>query len=479
MKDQLTPKNTQSKMRHTRIIKSPVLTFLGPSESSINRSASLLKKALGLQEIKISNKSNDKENNLSGTKSCDEKLSFSSSTVLQCPGTNATFQFLSIPSSSSSMPGNDNNADYMLLACMTNQMHNGKENEGQMDDIYHAREYLASKILSSPKTSSSSSSSALSSKALSFWNKLMGRNPAMHALYQDENLPYVETSLNISIPDDVARSTSMNNDEAQSKAYLREIVLPYFEDEEDGIVTKSFFDSLSKPINPRTQRPMTGLYQWPQTSATNLKPIFIRPIPAGPEDQYLAPPSLVFQVPSSSFEIISNDNIINNNNNVQFRKIGFNGNLSNKGQYILSHESLNGIDIRVCPNTQLSTSFNEGEDALFAGSIDELQRSNSNNNSNIAMSNTNNRKSAELEDGDCWIEVRAMVKQYPNRLWEKYVAGSTNVWKRRRRKGKNVMVLLNKASMNKDTGRGYASNTFSAAKKHSSRIVSAPRVLFE
>lgn len=430
-------------MRHTKIIQSPVLTFFGPSELSIHRSVTILKNVLGLQEIKLFNKETTTKS--TNNDALSQKLPYNSSTVLlQCPETNAKFQFLSVPSSS-----NDNTADkdFMLFTCMTNQT-----NDTEIDDIQHARDYLASNI-------SSTTSSSISSRAFSFWNKLTGRNPMIQTLCQDENLPFVESPTTTNSDDEKNSYTTNHNDE--SKAYLREIVIPYFEDE--GESTQSLLSTLPKPINPLTKRPMAGLYKWPMTNK-NSKQIYIRPIPAGPEDQYLAPPSLIFQIPSSSFDLIADQN----DAGMQFRKIGFNGNSTTKGQYIISNQSLNGIDIRLCPNTQLSPSFNEGEDTLFAGSIDELQRSN-NSNDNIITSKP------EVEDGDCWMEVRAMVKQYPNRLWEKYVAGNTNVWKRRRRKGKNVSMLLNKAvDKNCDGGSKSACNT-----KCNGRIVKAPKIVFE
>lgn len=332
----------------------------------------------------------------------------------------------------------------------------------------------------------------------------MGRNSNLHALFQDENLPFVELAHkgDGSIRSEANDATSTNKDVRSdnnksewnaSKACLREIVLPYFEEDE----TNLFLEKLAKPLNPRTQRPMTGLYQWPTTN-TKESPIYIRPIPAGPEDQYLSPPSLVFQIPSPF--LLSNDSSDNDNtSNIQLRRIGFNGNSSNKGQFILYHQSLSGIDVRLCPNTQLSTTFAEGEDALFAGSIDELQRTNSSllpTTNTISASNPlthtpttiNNNidysipLEAEAEaEGDCWMEVRAMVKQYPNRLWEKYIFGNYDILKRRRRKGKNVSMLIQK-SLNSDTKHNCSSSSAGCSVSGATcngRIVKAPKVVFE
>lgn len=72
-------------------------------------------------------------------------------------------------------------------------------------------------------------------------------------------------------------------------------------------------------------------------------------------------------------------------------------------------------------DTQLSI-LDEGEDASFSGSINELEWSNNND----VQSKINNSKSVELEGSDCWIETRAKTHQYLNQFWEKCIAGNAN-----------------------------------------------------
>eukprot|EP00568_Trieres_chinensis_P000660 CAMPEP_0183297022 /NCGR_PEP_ID=MMETSP0160_2-20130417/4406_1 /TAXON_ID=2839 ORGANISM="Odontella Sinensis, Strain Grunow 1884" /NCGR_SAMPLE_ID=MMETSP0160_2 /ASSEMBLY_ACC=CAM_ASM_000250 /LENGTH=396 /DNA_ID=CAMNT_0025458747 /DNA_START=172 /DNA_END=1362 /DNA_ORIENTATION=- len=181
---------------------------------------------------------------------------------------------------------------------------------------------------------------------------------------------------------------------------LREVVLPYFDDENShsgSSVASAFFRS-------SLSRPMVGLFQWPKSNNSG---IVFRPLPAAREDLTLTSPSLVFQCPSLDSAKSRIENC-----GATTAKVGFRGD-GKCGQLLVKHHLLSGLDFRLCEATSLSTTFAEAQESLLAGSLADLQSS------NVLAEGGNQRHSGEdfaRSDvmnglGDCWVEFRANVRK--------------------------------------------------------------------
>jgi len=78
---------------------------------------------------------------------------------------------------------------------------------------------------------------------------------------------------------------------------------------------------------------------------------------------------------------------------------------------------LNGLDIRLCDSTELSTFFAEGQESLMAGSLQDLQSAHVMHEGSDIRNNgfddvTYPRKTDAMNGlGDCWAEFRANIKQ--------------------------------------------------------------------
>lgn len=185
---------------------------------------------------------------------------------------------------------------------------------------------------------------------------------------------------------------------------LKEVVLPYFEnatcESGNSLLTEFSGSSLSRPI--------TGLYQWPSSLA-------FRPLPTPTVDMNLPPPTLVFQCQSFDEAKTSIENM-----GGKAAKVGFSGS-SQEGQLrVLGLNALSGLDVRYCESQSFSTSFAEAEEAMMAGSLEELQSVN-------VMTMGGNVKGGSVDDdddnitaqrtdpktnhGDCFVEFRANLKR--------------------------------------------------------------------
>jgi hypothetical protein len=72
------------------------------------------------------------------------------------------------------------------------------------------------------------------------------------------------------------------------------------------------------------------------------------------------------------------------------------------------HKDTAGLDIRLTESTACISSFSEAQEALLAGSLDELQ------NVNVLMEGGNETKAYQETMnglGDCWVEFRANLKK--------------------------------------------------------------------
>jgi len=176
---------------------------------------------------------------------------------------------------------------------------------------------------------------------------------------------------------------------------LREIALPYFDDAtyEDG---STLFSRLG---HSALSRPKTGLYQWPQSG------IAIRPLPAAKEDLTLAPPSFVFHC-----ESLDDAQKIIDSSGANSAKVGFSGH-DRKGQLIVRHQLLAGLDFRMCEASALSSTFAEAQESLLAGSLDDLQSANVLGGTDEGSTGVRGHSDAMNGLGDCWIEFRANCRK--------------------------------------------------------------------
>jgi hypothetical protein len=173
---------------------------------------------------------------------------------------------------------------------------------------------------------------------------------------------------------------------------LRELTIPMYDDSEyrDGSTLLSHLSASS------LRRPTVGVSQFPNNG------LALRPLPAGKEDRLIPAPSLVFYSPNldEAKERLSS-------NGLMTAKIGYSG-TSRHGQLMVSHPDLPGLDVRLTDMTSYLSSFAEAQEALLAGSLDDLQ------NVNVLLEGG---KQARAQNdamnglGDCWVEFRANLKK--------------------------------------------------------------------
>jgi hypothetical protein len=186
----------------------------------------------------------------------------------------------------------------------------------------------------------------------------------------------------------ISRQSASSDLSSNGKTGLRELVLPFF----------SGYSTLQSDLSKsKLSRPLPGLYQYDSSG------LVLRPLPAADEDLRLPPPSLIFQCPlDDAKELVEKDL------GGKTAKIGWRGD-KHRGSLIVSHPSIVGLDVRINEDWVLSSSFDEAEQAVLAGSIQDLQSSH-------VMSEG---KHDDIEDGtidpktnnaDCWVEARSNVK---------------------------------------------------------------------
>lgn len=178
--------------------------------------------------------------------------------------------------------------------------------------------------------------------------------------------------------------------EANGGRGLRELVLPFFSE------CATVQSDLSKS---KLTRPLPGLYQY------DCNGLVIRPLPAAEEDLRLPPPSLIFQCQSldDAKELVEKDL------GGKTAKIGWRGD-KHRGSLIVGHPSIVGLDVRMHEDWVLSSSFDEAEQAVLAGSLDDLQ-------STHVMSEGKHHGEEDItvdpktNNADCWVEARSNVKR--------------------------------------------------------------------
>lgn len=177
------------------------------------------------------------------------------------------------------------------------------------------------------------------------------------------------------------------------KQGLKEIAIPHSDDAvyPDG---RTFLSTLSESS---LHRPVVGLYQFK-------KGLAVRPLPTGTDDHFIPTPSFVFKCENMK-ESIS----IMRSKGVVTAKIGFSG-TSQRGQIMVHHPDIPGLDLRLTDSIVHSSSFSESQEALLAGSLDGLQSENV-----LLEGGAEGREKAKSDPmtgvGDCWVEFRATMKQ--------------------------------------------------------------------
>jgi hypothetical protein len=184
-----------------------------------------------------------------------------------------------------------------------------------------------------------------------------------------------------------ASSTSRQSKVNETMHGLKELSLPHFDDAaySDG---KSLIESLSVSS---LERPVVGLYQFPDGLA-------IRPLPSAASDKVIPSASLVFMCAN-----IDDENSGLEQNGAVVGQIGFSGTFL-RGQLMVRHPDVPGLDLRLTDKPGFSSSFAEAQEALMAGSLNEMQHE------NVLLKGGASRE-AQGKATDCWVEFRETLKQ--------------------------------------------------------------------
>jgi hypothetical protein len=336
-------------------IASPVVSFLSPSPSASRKAQVLLASLCGLQEVQLPSfqKQDDRLN--ASFESFLPRFSKSwDSVALKCNYTGTLVHFCSEYSNSG---GESSRKQPFALLGIT---HTANEDSSEQA-VQSFRDLLASKVQQR-------------SSFIKFKHSFGSLSP--EELLRDVSrggLPLV------SVP-----SPKHEVSEQTPPAGLKEVVVPFFDFSEyaDG---SSFLSHFAE-----ARRPVVGVYQWGDCATR------IRPLPTASEDRRLPPPSLVFHCNDS-------EEIEPENSGARTAKIGYRGN--KMGQLMLQHEDLLGLDIRFCSSTKVSSAFSEAQDSLLAGSLNELQSTNT-----LLVGGEKAKDDDRIGQSDCWVEVRANLK---------------------------------------------------------------------
>ncbi len=215
------------------------------------------------------------------------------------------------------------------------------------------------------------------------------------------------------------------------KSKLREVALPFFPELSD-CTTEFSRSSLTRPLpgiyqcpifNCQINQPMKDSRRVNGRNTTSSNPgLIFRPLPAATEDMRLPPPSFVFQCQSMT----ETQALLEGTLGGKTAKIGWRGDGAG-GSLMVSHPALAGIDIRISNGNEngdwiLSSCFDEAQESLLAGSLDELQSAHV---ISEGASNSDTQDESILErdsnigNADCWVEVRANVK-HPTGFWKQF-----------------------------------------------------------
>lgn len=390
-----------------RPISSPVVTLLSKSPGASRRTQSLLRSLFGLKPIELTRKEEAGE-----VEDCLDCIFPSflrgrnrwDSVASRCPASGTVLHLLSLSGVSDPDTSIDartkNFPSALSLVSVTQGLAVGDNCTGKdaAASVQESRRVLALRVQEANTT-------ALAIKIV--LDNALGRQIDASHLLGSGSLPVLDLPLD-DFDDTAYPSSHMWEDpeEGASESFrLREIVLPYFDDAtySDGSSLLSHFGQSA------LSRPLMGIYQWPKND------VVFRPLPAAKEDLTLPPPSFVFRCDS-----LDNAQTVIENSGATCAKVGFSGH-DRRGQLIVRHELLAGLDFRMCEATKLSSSFAEAQESLLAGSLDDLQNIN-------VMAEGGKRTSADSDSpgrsdamnglGDCWVEFRANLRN-PSGFWKR------------------------------------------------------------
>mmetsp|Transcript_471 Transcript_471/g.1054 ORF Transcript_471/g.1054 Transcript_471/m.1054 type:complete len:403 (+) Transcript_471:178-1386(+) len=381
-------------MFRSRQLKAPIITILSPCLAASEKAVSLLALLGNMNKIPLVSEdpstSDEALNN--AFKSFIPGLSHSWDSIgARCPTSGSIIHFFSFNNLGASKQNDDRNSQKTPFALLGitdvcnsigNDEHRG---DAEVDaSIIHFRNLLASRI----------SKGATMQNALLNLKCLISGNFTTKDLLKDisrDGLPFLSIPERFSNEDRPAPQMNSGAMVLNSPSpFLKEIVVPHFD-------YATYIDGstlMSRLSLSSTKRPAVGVYEWPNSTTC------IRPLPTAAEDQRLPSPSLIFHCESHDEAIRIRE--------YGFReaRIGYSGLGPDHGQVMLLHEDLKGLDVRYCPRTTISSTFSEAQESLLAGSLHELQST------NILTSGGKTGKNDErIGNGDCWVEVRASLKQ--------------------------------------------------------------------
>jgi len=402
-------------MNRSRILKAPIITFLSPSLAASKKATSLLSALGKFENITIVT---DDDTHLSTSIGLNDTLksnipgfpryswdsigaqdAVSGSVIHFCSIGVRRSNVKSIEENSNEQDQNQQDIPFSLLAITdtgNDQSDDSKKKEyngnAEIDVVIrNVRCLLASRI---------NEGGALNSTSLILKYFFKGKLTVCDLLknISPDGLPLLSIPSNM--PSKIVDDGCVPN---STTTCLKEVVVPYF----DYAAYKDGSTFVSKLGLARTRRPAVGVYEWPINNTRNTRTC-IRPLPTGAEDQTLPSPSLIFHCEFPENEVKIKE--------YGFReaRIGYGGGRSNRGQVMLLHKDLIGLDIRYCPRTKVTSAFSEAQESLLAGSIDELQST------NILLAGGEEAKHDErIGNADCWVEERAKFKRPSGYLWSK------------------------------------------------------------
>lgn len=336
---------------------STVVSFFSPSPSASRRAQNLLAKICKLEKVNLTSFDHDGDKLNSVFRSFLPMFSNTwDSVALQCQSSGTVVHFLS------SFDTKENIGRGYAFALLG--ITNATVAESNQVSVQSFRNLLASSI--------ETRSSSIKLKTI------IGSLQAGEMLRDISNgsLPLLSVAEQKATEDDVTKNAPPSG--------LKEVVVPFFDYAQytDG---STILSRLSK-----TQRPAIGVYQLGQRS------IRVRPLPTASEDRSLPPPSLVFHCNDLEEVDMTKEG-------AKTGKIGFSGNRI--GQLMVQHEDLLGLDIRFCPSEKVTSVFDEAQDSLLAGSLDELQSTNT-----LLAGGEKSKDDDRIGVADCWVQVRANLK---------------------------------------------------------------------
>lgn len=349
-------------MLRTRCLHSPVVTILSPSPSTSRRAQEALRGLVGMEPIEVALEASDNLDKAfrSSIPGLSKKWD---SVVSECSTSGTILHFCSPQGSEREGP--------LSVIGVTE----GPRESSGVGLIRKVREQLAAAVADQVSEIMLRDSLGMGISPMSVLKSVSSGGLPMLELPQS------------------ASDTSNEEKTEVSQGTLKEITIPYF----DYASYKDGNTLASKIAASAMSRTVVGVYRWPGTTT------HVRPLPTAGEDQRLPPSSLVFQ--GDSLEGMESKQ------GVKVSKIGFGG--SKMGQYILMHPALEGLDVRLCPQTKISSSFCEAQDSLLAASLDELQSTNT-----LLAGGEQGKHDEKIGNADCWVEVRANLRS-PSGFWSR------------------------------------------------------------